>query len=211
MSLSISNINQHAIDPHNLSITPTRSPVDLKKVTDYLNQYEKKIITLAQAASFLNQYDWSQTIGLDQSNPQYQAYLKVCGLANELLLKGDRKLFLNVSENTVIKTKSKVVYSLCHLSMIEKREVQIEWNPCVQVKHIKAVIRSKSPNYWYPTIRIFDAAHQLITNEETHLSQDALSNAGIIIGGVTDDYIEDKFALPDRSVLKKHCNCLIRH
>lgn len=143
-----------------------------------LGKFADMEINLKYVAEHLNQFDWSECCDMDPHSETYNAYLKVCTLANKALFhKRATTLYLNVSKTSIEKKVNFSQYQGSRFIGRHNALQTIKWNPCIQVKHIKVLLEKTFP---YASMGVEDEYHNPLCNS-THLSLEALKEANIYV------------------------------
>lgn len=110
-------------------------------------------IGLDLMTSYLNRFNWSVGASMPPQSIHHQAYLKACMLANKALYsKQNETLLNNVSSQQMHKNIEFVEYTSNGVQHRYNRELSFKWNPCLQVKHIKALLAIRFPNMQIRTL-----------------------------------------------------------
>jgi len=133
---------------------------------------------LDKVAAHCNKYKWSDATGLSSSSELYQAYVKVCMLANKALYHTrNRALYENVSPNSVEKKVEFAQYR--YGSLLNRHDLlqPIRWNPALKVRDVKMFLAREFPN---SLVRVEDEGRQALANE-TNLSLDVLKRINLYV------------------------------
>lgn len=135
-------------------------------------------IRLSSMTTHLNRFNWAAGASLNPNSIHHRAYLKTCMLANKSLYsKHDETLLNNVATTSINKNIEFIQYRGNAVQHRHNVAQSFNWNPCMQIKHIKTLLAKRFPDM---QIRMLDFNHQNLRSN-TNATRELLYQARITV------------------------------